>query len=411
MEEGIMTANNNETTKKHQTDDTMLIHSGRDPMSHHGALNIPPYQVSTIAFPTTEAFETDMDIPAGDALSYGMHGSPTTHALEDAICQLEQGYRTRLCCSGLTAAVAPLLCYLSAGDHLLMTDSSYTPTKNFCISMLKRMGIEVSWFDPLAGKNVCENIQDNTKAIFLESPGSWVFEVQDVPAIVKVAKQHNIMTFMDNTWSSPLYFKPLQFGVDVSIQAVTKYLAGHSDLMMGAVTTTEEHYPALREGWSHLGLCAAPYDSFLTLRGMRTLSVRMKKHWENALHLAEWLSSRPEVKQVMYPPLPSSAGHDLWKRDFTGASGLLSFVMHRSFSAPGNIGIMADKLQYFTIGHSWGGCNSMIIPCNAMLQRSTNQQMFNTIQNCSLIRIHAGLESVEDLIDDLSNAFSRLKQV
>ena len=310
-----------------QSDKTVCTHAGRDPSLQNRAVNPPVYHASTMVFESYQAYVNSQTIRPGDGLTYGLHGTPSSYAFETAIAQLEGGYRTRLCQSGLTACTATLLCYLSAGDHLLMTDSVYGPTRTFCTSMLKRLGVETTFYDPLIGADIAHLIRDNTKVIFTESPGSWTFEVQDIPAITKAAHERNCLVILDNTWASGLYFKPFDHGVDVSVQAVTKYISGHSDLLMGSVTTTEAAYSQLRNGWRDLGLCAAPDDVYLASRGLRTLANRLETHHKNGLQVAEWLQTRPEVVKVIHPALEGDTGHSIWKRDFLGAASLFGFVM------------------------------------------------------------------------------------
>lgn len=387
-------------------DATRATHAGRRPHENHGVVNPPVYHASTILSPTLAALRALDAVEDADGTTYGVHGTPGTFAFEEAIAALEGGFRTRLASTGLLACTAPLLCYLSAGDHLLMVDTCYGPTRRFCRNVLRRMGIETTFYDPLIGGAIRDLIRPETKVIFTESPGSLVFEVQDIPAIVAEAKKRDCIVMMDNTWASPLYFKPLQHGVDVSIQAVTKYINGHSDLVMGAVTTTEAAYPQLREGWKHLGLHGSPDDSYLAMRGLRTLAVRMPRHWKNGLKLAEWLAERPEVAEVLHPALPGAPGHDLWKRDFLGASSLFGYVLHPQFGSEERMAALLDDLELFGMGASWGGFESLMKPAN--MPRTAAHWPRPGRPRGQLMRIHVGLEDPDDLIADLEAGFARM---
>jgi cystathionine beta-lyase len=390
-------------------DATRATHAGRRPHENHGVVNPPVYHASPILSPTLAALRELDAVEDADGTTYGVHGTPGTFAFEEAVAALEGGFRTRLASTGLLACAAPLLCYLSAGDHLLMVDTCYGPTRRFCNKMLKRMGIETTFYDPLIGGAIRDLIRPETKVVFTESPGSLTFEVQDIPAIVAEAKQRGCIVMMDNTWASPLYFKPLEHGVDVSINAVTKYISGHSDLVMGAVTTTEQAYPPLREGWKQMGLNGSPDDTYLAMRGLRTLAVRMPQHWKNGLILAEWLAGRTEVAEVLHPALPGAPGHDLWKRDFLGASSLFGYVLHPEFSSEAQLAALHDGLELFGMGASWGGFESLMkpskIPYGAIFWPRPGRPQGQ------LIRIHAGLEDTGDLIADLDAGFARMGRV
>jgi cystathionine beta-lyase len=390
-------------------DATRATHAGRRPHDNHGVVNPPVYHASTILSPTLAALrELDAKEDA-DATTYGVHGTPGTFAFEEAVAALEGGFRTRLASTGLIACTAPLLCYLSAGDHLLMVDTCYGPTRRFCNKMLSRMGVEITYYDPLAGGAIRELIRPNTRVVFTESPGSLTFEVQDIPAIAEEAHKRGCTVMLDNTWASPLYFKPFEHGVDVSIQAVTKYIGGHSDLVTGAVTATEAAYPAIREGWKQIGLNGSPDDVYLAMRGLRTLAVRMPQHWKNGLAVAEWLAGRPEVAEVLHPALPGDPGHAIWKRDFRGASSLFGFTLKPEFSAEERIAALVDGLELFGMGASWGGFESLIGPRNP--PRSAVRWPRPGRADGQLMRIHVGLEDVDDLIADLDAGFRRMGRV
>ncbi len=389
-------------------DATRAVSAGRRPFDNHGVVNPPVYHASTVLYPTFEALKDSRNIAPGDGVTYGVHGTPGTFAFEEAVTALEGGFRTRLSVNGLMACTAPLLAFLSSGDHLLMVDSVYGPTRNFCQTMLKRMGVETTFYDPLVGGAIRDLILPNTKVVFLESPGSWTFEVQDVPAICEEAKARGCVTMIDNSWASPLYFKPFEHGVDVSIQAATKYIVGHSDALMGAVTCTEEVYPVLRDGWRDLGVGAAPDDVYLAMRGLRTLHVRLPKHWENGLKVAEWLMERPEVLEVIHPAMPGDAGHPLWQRDFLGASSLFGFVLKPEFASDACQTALLDELEHFGMGYSWGGYESLLIPVYPERLRSATDWPREGRPKGQTMRIHVGLEDTDDLIADLSAGFRRM---
>lgn len=394
-----------------RSDATTAVVSGRRPHQNHGAVNPPVYHASTILYPTVADLKASRDIAPGDGVTYAVHGTPGSYAFEEAVAALEGGFRTRLCQSGLTACSAPLLAYLSAGDHLLMTDSVYGPTRNFCNTLLKRMGVETTYYDPLIGGDIRTLIRPNTKVVFVESPGSWTFEVQDIPAIAAEAKAAGATVIMDNTWASPLYFKPFEHGVDVSVQAVTKYIAGHSDLVMGCVTTTKEAYPVLRDAWAQMGLCAGPDDVFSAMRGLRTIHVRLPRHWENGLKVAEWLKSRPEVAGVIHPAMDHDPGHTLWQRDFLGASSLFAFTMADGFSNDAQTAALLDHSQHFGMGFSWGGFESLMIPINPRALRTATKWPREGAPTGQTLRIHIGLEDPDDLIADIKAGFRRMADV
>ena len=390
-------------------DATRAVHAGRRPHDNHGAVNPPVYHASTILSPTLAALRARERTESADATTYGVHGTPGTFAFEEAVAGLEGGFRTRLASTGLIACTAPLLCYLSAGDHLLMVDSVYGPTRRFCNNMLRRMGVETTFYDPLIGGAIRGLIRPNTRVIYTESPGSLTFEVQDIPAIAEEAGKRGCIVMMDNTWASPLYFKPFEHGVDVSIQAVTKYISGHSDLVMGAVTTTEAAYPKLREGWKEIGLNGAPDDVFLAMRGIRTLAVRMPHHWKSGLEVAGWLAGRPEVAELLHPALPGNSGHRLWKRDFLGASSLFGVTLKPEFSTEEHLAALLDGLEFFGMGASWGGFESLFMPVQP--PKDTAYWPRPGRPAGQLMRMHVGLEAIGDLIADLEAGFARMRRV
>ena len=382
--------------------DTLLAHAGRDPEANYGIINPPVYHASTVVFPTLAALEESEKDPF-TGVTYGRFGTPTTFALEEAVAALEGGYRAVAVPSGLAAVAASLIAFAGAGDHVLVADNVYGPTRQrVCDLILARMGVEVTYYDPLVGADIARLMRDNTRVVFLESPGSLTFELQDVPAIAAAAKARGAVVVMDNTWATPLYFKPLAHGVDISIQAATKYIVGHADAMLGVITTTEEHFQTVKRMAHALGHAAAPDDCYLALRGLRTLAVRLARHQETGLALARWLEGRPEVARVLHPALPDDPGHSLWKRDFTGACGLFGIVL-KDFPK-GAVAAMLDGLELFAMGFSWGGYESLILLVYPEAVRSAVPW---TAPGPTL-RLHAGLEDVQDLIADLERGFERL---
>ena len=386
--------------------DTLLTRLGRDPARQNRAVNPPVYHASTLAFETVAEFEA---AAAGKfdkgTLYYGRYGMPTTFALESAVAELEGGYGAIAMSTGLAAITCALLTFLRAGDHVLVTDSAYEPARHVTDELLGRFGVEASYFDPLIGAGIAELIRPNTRLVYLESPGSVTFEVQDVPAIAAAAHRAGLVVLFDNTWASPLYFKPFAHGVDVSIQAATKYIVGHADAMLGMIVCREEHYEALRRTAFHLGHSAAPDDVYLALRGLRTLSLRMARHHKNALEVATWLQNRPEVARVLYPALPGDPGHALWRRDFTGASGLFGVTLGPCPKEA--VTAMLDGLELFSLGVSWGGFESLVRPTDVTGIRTAA----NWEPPGPLLRVHIGLEDPKDLIADLEAGFGRLQAV
>jgi cystathionine beta-lyase len=376
---------------------TRLSHVGREPARQHGFVNTPIYRGSTVLFPTMAALDAN-DQP----YTYGRTGTPTVKALEEAIAELEGGHRTWLTPSGLSAIATALLSFVSAGDEVLVVDSIYRPARRFCDNALSRLGVKVTYYDPLIGAGIAKLITGKTKVVFAESPGSQTFEVQDIPAIAKAAHAAGAVLILDNTWATPLYFKSFDHGVDVSIQAATKYIVGHADAMLGAITASEQVAPAVQRTHEDLGLCPGPEDVYLGLRGLRSLGVRLERHQKSALELARWLADRPEVARVLHPGLPGDPGHAIWKRDFTGASGLFSFVLKPV--ARDRVAAMLDGLSLFGMGYSWGGFESLILPFDPSAYRTATKW---TAEGPA-IRLHIGLEDVEDLKADFEAGFVRL---
>ncbi len=387
---------------------TRLVHGGRRTewtslgAGKGGIVNPPVWRASTILYEDVAHLKRGTSTNRDGDLFYGRRGTPTQWALAEAITELEPGAAgTMLYASGVAAVTGALLSVLKPGDHLLMVDSAYDPTRNFCDNFLGNWGVETSYYDPRIGGDIASLIRPNTAAIFMESPGSLTFEVQDVPAIVAVAQAHGIKTLIDNTWTTSLHFQGLTHGVDLVVTAATKYLCGHSDAMMGAVTSNAACWMALRRTAQMFGHFVSADDSFLVLRGMRTLPLRMKQHGDSALKIAAWLESRPEVARVLHPALPGSAGHDLWARDFSGAGGLFSIILNGGDDAAR--AALIDGLDHFGIGYSWGGYESLALPVDPQKYRSaTTWQAQGPV-----IRLSIGLEDADDLIADLEKGLAR----
>ncbi|MGZ8324230.1 MAG: cystathionine beta-lyase [Rhodoplanes sp.] len=376
---------------------TRLAVAGRDPSDHHGYVNTPVYHASTLLYPTAEDF-----LARRSRYKYGRRGTPTSEALEDALRHFEGEAcaGVALLPSGLAAVSAALLSVLSAGDHLLMTDSVYDPTRVFCDRLLSRYGIATTYYDPLIGAGIAGLMQPNTRAVFVESPGSLSFEIQDIPAISEIAHAHGARVLMDNTWATPLFFPALARGVDLAIQSGTKYIGGHSDVMIGMVSAHAGLVRKLKEAVFTMGLCVGPDDMYLALRGLRTLSARLAVHQESGLAIARWLAARPEVLAVLHPALESHPGHALWKRDFSGASGLFSVVFKPVPTAA--VHAFLNALTLFGIGASWGGYESLAIPFDGTKIRTATRWG----PGGPTVRFHIGLEDVGDLIADLERGFA-----
>jgi cystathionine beta-lyase len=375
---------------------TRLVTSGRQ-YSEHGIVSPGVYHASTILYPSADALRA-----GNQQYTYGRKGTPTSRALEDTIAALEGGHACKVTPSGLAAIASVFMAFLDTGDHVLITDSAYRPTRTLANGLLKRMGIESSFYDPADPEAVRKGLKANTKLVFTECPGSQTFEVQDIPAICKLAHEAGALVAIDNTWSAGHYFKAFEHGCDISLQAATKYLVGHSDCMMGCVTVSEEHWPRYKAAYEEMGLFAGPDDMYLTLRGIRTLDVRLERHMKSGLAIAEWLRGRDEVAEVLHPGLPGAPGHDIWKRDFTGACGLFGFVMKESGQA--KVDAFLNALTLFGMGYSWGGFESLAIPCDVTTYRSATT--WN--RDGQLMRLHIGLEDVEDLKADLERAFAAM---
>ena len=375
--------------------DTIAVSAGRMSEEHFGAVNTPVYRASTILYPDLASLKANTQ-----PYTYGRRGTPTSRSFENAVTALEGGARSVVLPSGLNACITALLTVCGAGDHLLVVDSVYEPTRQFCDTTLKRLGVSTEYYAP--GADIAPLLKPNTSAVFCESPGSLTFEVQDIPAIAAAAHARGVSVLLDNTWATPIHFQAIAHGVDLSIQAATKYIGGHADLNLGYVTANESHAARLVATHGGMGLFAGSDDIWLALRGLRTLPVRLKRHQETAMALALWLQARPEVARVLYPALPGDPGHALWKRDFRGANGLLGLVLK---PAPDKaVTALVDGLQHFGIGYSWGGFESLIIP--AHIKRTAGR----FAAEGPVLRIHAGLEDAGDLIADLEQGFHRLKE-
>ncbi len=377
---------------------TRLAHAGRRPDEQFGFINTPIYRGSTVLAPTMDDL-----LRRTNRYVYGTKGTPTTEALETAWSEISGAKGTVLAPSGLAAVTLALLSCLKAGDHLLMTDSVYRPTRVFCEDVLRRYGVETTYYDPLVGAGIAALMRPNTAAIFTEAPGSQSFEMQDVPAIAEAAHRAGALVLMDNTWATPLFFPPHERGVDLAIEAGTKYLGGHSDLLLGLVSANERAWPALRATFDAFANCPGPEDVFLALRGLRTMELRLKEAERQALALARWLAQRPEVERVLHPALPDCPGHDIWKRDFLGSSGLFSIILHPASQRA--LASMLDGLELFGMGYSWGGFESLITPFNCSDYRSVTKWE----PAGPALRIQVGLEDIEDLKADLDAGFARLR--
>jgi cysteine-S-conjugate beta-lyase len=376
--------------------ETRLVTAGRDTKAQKGFVNPPVVHGSTVLYPTAE----DLHAHRGE-FQYGRRGTPTTKALQEMLMALEgpQCAGVGIAPSGLSAITTTLLAVMKAGDHLLVTDNAYRPTRNFCDGLLSGYGVETTYFDPLIGAGIAKLFKPNTRAVLVETPGSQSFEMADIPAIADVAHARGALVIDDNTWATPLYHRSLEFGVDISMQAATKYIGGHSDIMFGTISANAKAWPRLAEAIRLLGICAGPDDVFLALRGLRTLAVRLAQHYRSGLEMARWLAARPEVTRVLHPALESDPGHAIWKRDFTGASGLFSIVLKPA--PPKAVDALLDTVKLFGMGYSWGGFESLIIPFDCDAYRTATKWT----PGGPTLRLHIGLENVEDLKADLARGF------
>jgi cysteine-S-conjugate beta-lyase len=381
--------------------ETRLAHAGRSPHDHHGAVNPPVYHASTILQPSLDAWQATGK-PGFDGYSYGRNGTPTTRAFETAMAEIYRADDAVAVSSGLAAITVALTAHTRAGAHVLMSDSAYDPGHKVCDGLLAKYGVETTYYDPTIGAGIAELIRPETTVILTESPGSLTFELQDIPAIVAAAHARGVKVVTDNTWATAVYFNPFDHGVDVVVEAATKYVSGHSDVMIGLVAGRGAEVRLLRQTARLLGNCSGPDDLYLAQRGLRTMAVRLARNQANGLALARWLEARPEVAAVLHPALPSHPQHEIWRRDFRGASGLFSIVLH-PVERPA-LAAFLDGLKLFGIGASWGGYESLILPSDPRaLRKATTWTMPG-----QLLRIHAGLEDPADLIADLEAGFVRL---
>lgn len=376
---------------------TEVVHSGRDPQACHGFVNPPVYRGSTVLFPTVEKLWN-----RDQAYTYGRTSTPTVRALEDAIAHVEGGAATALTASGYQAVSTAIFAFVESGDHILVSDSVYQPTRNFCDRLLAKLGVETTYYDPLVGAGIDKLVRSNTRLIFTESPGSQTLEVQDIPAIANVAAKRKLWLLLDNTWATPLYFRPFDHGVDVSIQAATKYIVGHADAMLGAITSNERAAKLVARAKELLGVCPGSEETFLGMRGLRTLATRLAQHQRAAIEMARWLEARPEVARVLHPALPSHPQHAIWKRDFLGSTGLFSVIL-KPVGKPA-LAAMLDGLKLFGMGFSWGGYESLVIPFDPTSYRTATR--WNA--EGPALRFHIGLEDIDDLKADLEAGFQRL---
>ena len=387
------------TPKNPLKPDTRLVTAGRDTKGQHGFVNPAVYHASTVLYPTAED-----QVAHRSRYQYGRRGTPTSEALEQALAAIEGDgcAGVALLSSGLAAISTALLSVAGSGDHILVTDSVYRPTRNFCEGVFKRMGVETTYYDPLIGADIAKLFKPNTRAVFVEAPGSQSFEMQDIPAIAKIAHDKGAVVLMDNTWATPLYFRAFEKGVDLSIQAGTKYIGGHSDVMFGCVSANAKTLPALKTVMQQMGLCVGPDDMYLALRGLRTMGVRLKQHNVSGLRIARWLESRPEVLRVLHPALESDPGYKIWRRDFSGACGLFSIVL-KPTSEKSVLAFM-NALTLFGMGFSWGGFESLVILFDCTEYRTATKWA----PGGPTLRFHIGLEDPDDLVADLESGFAAM---
>jgi cystathionine beta-lyase len=390
-------------SEKKMKPDSVAAHAGRDPQRFSGLVNTPVFRGSTVLFPNVHAYE-NRDPDDYKLMRYGIYGTPTTFALEEAVAKLEGGHAAVALPSGLAAIVAAPAAFVKAGDPILVSDSVYQPTRNFCDKRLRAFGVDTEYYDPLIGAGIAGLIRANTTVVFCEAPGSLSFEMQDIPAIAAAAHARGIPVLADNTWGTPYFFPSFERGVDVSIHAGTKYISGHSDVMMGLIVTNEQHWLKVRRAVADYGYCVSPDDCYLALRGLRTIGARMRQQQQSALEVAHWLQARPEVGRVLYPALDSDPGHAIWKRDFSGAASLFGVVLKPASEAA--VAALIDALALFGIGSSWGGFESLAIRADPGKIRTATR--WNP--GGPLLRLHIGLEDPADLIADLEQGFGRMRQ-
>ncbi|QGN39770.1 cystathionine beta-lyase [Klebsiella oxytoca] len=388
--------------------DTALVHAGRSKKYTQGSVNSVIQRASSLVFDTVEAKKHATRNRAKGELFYGRRGTLTHFSLQEAMCELEGGAGCALFPCGAAAVANTILAFVEQGDHILVTNTAYEPTQDFCTKILAKLGVTTGWFDPLIGSDIARLVQPNTRVVFLESPGSITMEVHDVPAIVAAVRSiaPEAIIMIDNTWAAGVLFKALDFGIDISIQAGTKYLIGHSDAMVGTAVSNERCWAQLRENAYLMGQMVDADTAYMTSRGLRTLAVRLRQHHESSLQIAEWLAQHPQVARVNHPALPGSKGHEFWKRDFTGSSGLFSFVLNKRLTDD-ELSAYLDHFSLFSMAYSWGGFESLILanqPEHIAAIRPDAEVDFSG----TLIRVHIGLENVTDLLDDLAAGFARI---
>ncbi|NOH34593.1 cystathionine beta-lyase [Vibrio chagasii] len=383
---------------------TKLITAGRDKKWTNGVVNPPVQRASTVVFNSVEEKRKATINRANKTLFYGRRGTNTHFAFQDAMVEVEGGAGCALYPCGTAAISNAILSFVETGDHILMVDTCYEPTRDFCDTIMKKMGVETTYYEPTIGEGIKELIKPNTKVLFTESPGSITMEVQDIPTLARIAHEHDIIVMLDNTWAAGVNFSPFDFGVDISIQAATKYIVGHSDVMLGTAVANEKCWDQLREQSYLMGQCVSPDDAYLGLRGIRTLDVRLRQHADSSLKVAKWLETRPEVDHVRHPALESCPGHEFFKRDFTGGNGLFSFVLKNSNTQATTA--LLDGMKHFSMGYSWGGFESLIL-ANEPSSFNSLRTVANPNFDGTLIRVHIGLEDVDDLIADLEAGLDR----
>ena len=391
--------------KNKYKNDTKIILSGKNQKSKSSFVNSPIYKGSTVLFKTVEDMNKSMKRKNTQTLAYGRFGSPSTFEFEKAIAEIDEGYSAVATSSGTAAIVASLLAVLKTGDHILITDSVYGVTKNLAKGLLNNMGITTTFYKPDIGKEINRLIKKNTKVIFIESPGSLTFEIQNIPMLVEIAKKNKLITIMDNTWATPLFFKPFYNGIDISIQSATKYIVGHSDAMLGVITTNKTYTKCVREAAHNMGSCPSPEDIYLGIRGLKTLSIRLQKHQQSTSKVIEWLKTQDVIDAILYPALPDNPGYEIWKRDFLGASGLFGIKLKNTKKSLVNK--MLNNLKLFNMGYSWGGYESLILP----IQPEKLRETYKWKNNYGTLRIHVGLEDPDDLINDLKDNINILKGI
>jgi cysteine-S-conjugate beta-lyase len=383
--------------------ETAVLHVGRSPHDYAGVVNPPVVRGSTILFESVQALHR-AESQWHSAPYYGRHGTPPTFAFEQAIADLEGGHRAVAVSSGLAAITTALSSFVSQGDHLLMVDTVYGPTRKFCDGLLRRFGVETTYYPPdIGAADLAALLRPTTRVVYVESPGSLTFDMQDIPALAAVAHAHGAVVILDNTWGTPLYFKAFQHGVDVSVHAATKYIVGHSDALLGVVVASEKHFMTVKQTAALYGHHAAPDDIYLAQRGLRTMAIRLERHAANALALCDWLLVQPEVARILNPAHPSDPGHALWQRDFTGGCGLFGCVFRQGITTR-QVTVFVESLHLFGLGFSWGGYESLVLPVDLRTARTATRW-----QDGPVVRLHAGLEHMDDLRDDLARGLAALR--